>query len=101
MVSRVFAVPAKMYGTPKTHKFDSTDNIELTKLKFRPIIGQTGTYTYKATKVISWYLKPLCGSEYTIKGTQTFATLIKELPHLKKTRKMYHVILNLFSQTSQ
>ena len=59
--------PAKMYGTAKTHKFDSTDNIKLTKLKFRPIIDQTGTYTYKAAKVISRYLKPLCDSEYTIK----------------------------------
>ena len=28
------------------HRFGSTDNIELTKLKFRPIIDQTGTYTY-------------------------------------------------------
>ena len=35
--------PAKMYGTAKTHKFDCTDNIELTKLKFCPIINQTGT----------------------------------------------------------
>ena len=25
--------PAKMYGRAKSHKFDSTDNIELTKLK--------------------------------------------------------------------
>ena len=32
---------AKIYGTAKTQKFDSTDNIELTKLKFaklRPIV---------------------------------------------------------------
>ena len=49
--------PAKMYGTTKTHKFDRTDNIEITKLKFRPIIDQTGTYNYKAAKVISRYLK--------------------------------------------
>ena len=68
----------------KIHKFDSTDNIELTKLKFRPIIDQTGTYTYKAAKVISWYLKPLCNSEYIIKDTQSFAKLIKELPPLKE-----------------
>ena len=48
------------YGEAKTHKFDSTDNIELIKLKFCPVINQTGTYTYKAAKVISQYLKPLC-----------------------------------------
>ena len=63
--------PAKMYGTAKTHKFDSTDNIKITKLKFRPIIDQTGTYTYKAAKVISRYLKPLCDSD-AIKDTQSF-----------------------------
>ena len=26
--------PAKMFGAAKTHKFDSTDNIKLIKLKF-------------------------------------------------------------------
>ena len=91
---------AKMYGTAKTHKIGSTDNIELTKLKLCPIIGQTGTYTYKAAKVISWYLKPLCNSDYAIKDTQSFAKLIKD-HHFKKTRKMYLTLLNLFSQTFQ
>ena len=67
----------------KIHKFDSTDNIELTKLKFRPIIGQTGTYTDKEAKVISRYLKPLCDSEYT-EDTQSFTKLIKELPPIKE-----------------
>ena len=90
--------PAKMYGTAKTHKFDSTDNIELTKLKFRPIIDQTGTYTYKAAKVISWYLKPLCNSEYIIKDTQSFAKLIKELPPLKEDEEdASHDIESLFT----
>ena len=78
---------AKVYGMAKTHKFDSADNIELTKLKFCPIIDQTGTYTYKAAKVISWYLKPLCNSEYIIKDTQSFAKLIKELPPLKEDKE--------------
>ena len=76
--------PAKTCGTPKTHNFGSTDNIELTKLKLRPIIDQTGTYTYKVAKVISRYLKPFCDSDYTIKDTQSFAKLIKELPPLQE-----------------
>ena len=76
--------PVKMYGMAKTHKFDSKDNIEITKLKFCPVINQTGTYTNKAATVISRYLKPLCDSEYTIKDTQSFAKLIKELPPLKE-----------------
>ena len=44
-----------MYGTAKTQKSDSTDNIELTKLIFHPVTDQIGTYTYKAAKVISRY----------------------------------------------
>ena len=43
--------PAKMCGAAETHNFDSTDNIKLIKLKFRPMIDETGTY--KAAKVIS------------------------------------------------
>ena len=39
--------PAKIYGTAKTHKFGSKDNIELRKLKFCPIIDQTGTLLIK------------------------------------------------------
>ena len=60
---------------------------KLTKLKFCLIINQTGTYTYKAAKVISRHLKPLWGSEYTIKDTQSFANLIKQLPPLKEDEK--------------
>ena len=63
----------------QAHKIDSRDNIKLAKLKFRPIIDKTGTYTYKTVKVISRYLKPLCDSKYTIKDTQSFTKLIKEL----------------------
>ena len=74
--------PAKMYVTAKTHKFHSTGNIGLIRLKFHPIINQTETYTYKATKVISRYSKPLCNSEYIIKHTQSFSRLNKELPPL-------------------
>ena len=75
---------AKMYGTAKTHRFGNTNNIEQTKLKFCPTIDQTGIYTYKAPKVISWYLKSLCDGQYTIKDTQFFAELIKELKPLKE-----------------
>ena len=29
-------------------------------LKYRPVIDQMGTFTYKAAKFISNYLKPVC-----------------------------------------
>ena len=45
--------PARLYGTAKTHKFSNIQDINLQDLKFRPIIDQTGTYTYHASKVIA------------------------------------------------
>ena len=62
--------PAKLYGTAKTHKFNNIQEINKEKLKFGPIIDQTGTYSYNAAQVISQYLKPLCKNEFTINDTQ-------------------------------
>ena len=43
--------PARLYGTAKTHKFETLEDITVTNLKFRPIIDQTGTFTYNAAKL--------------------------------------------------
>ena len=51
--------PAWLYGKAKSHKFALPDKILITKLKFRPIIAQTGSYTYNAAQVIAEYLKHL------------------------------------------
>ena len=42
-------------------------------IKFRPIIDQTGTYTYNAAQMISNCLKPVCKNENTINNTQSFS----------------------------
>ena len=52
--------PARVYASAKTLKFSSVYGVNINDLKFRPIIDQTGTVTYNAAKVISYYLKPLC-----------------------------------------
>ena len=75
--------PAKLYGTAKTHKFNNTNDITKDELKFRPIIDQTGTYTYNAAQVISKYLKALCKNEFTIEDNQTFSSKIRDLPPLE------------------
>ena len=41
--------PGQLYGTAKTHKFSIIEDITSENLKFRPIIAQSGTYTYNAT----------------------------------------------------
>ena len=68
--------PGQLYGTAKTHKFTNIDEITIDNLKFRPIIAQTGTYTYNAAQVIAKYLKPLCsGNNYIIRNNASFPCL--------------------------
>ena len=69
--------PARFFVTAKTHKFKSLEEINVDQLKLRSIIDQTGTYIYKASKVIGKYLKPLAKNEYTISDTLTFPDLVK------------------------
>ena len=43
--------PARLYGTAKTPRFEFLEGIIVASLKFRPIIDQTGTFTYNASKL--------------------------------------------------
>ena len=74
---------ARLYASAKIHKFDNINDVNLDQLKFRPIMDQTGTYTYNAAQVMSNYLKPLCTNEYNFKDTLQFPQLLKDLPPLK------------------
>ena len=74
-ILKVMNLRKGMARQKKIKKIDSTDNIELTKLKFHPTADQTGTYTYQAAKIISQYLKSLCNSEHTIKDKQPFCQI--------------------------
>ena len=44
-------------------------------------------YTDNASRVISQYLKPLCGNGYKINDTQTFASMIKNQTPLSPLSK--------------
>ena len=70
--------PARMYGTAKTHKFDSYDQITVENLKLRPIMDQSGTMMYTAAQIIADYIKPLNDSKYIIKDTLTFPSILSE-----------------------
>ena len=62
--------PGQLYGTAKTHKCNSIDDISLENLKLRPIIAQSGSYTYNAAQVTADYLKPLCSdNDYITRNT--------------------------------
>ena len=60
---------ARFFALTKTSKFDNLSDINVTSLKLRPIIDQTGTCYYKTEKVISKYLKPLTKNEFIINNT--------------------------------
>ena len=76
--------PARIYATAKTHKFENLADINIEDLKFRPIIAQTGTYTYKAAQVIGKYLQPLVkDNRYIIRNTQDFPKILKSQPQLE------------------
>ena len=76
---------AWLYGSVKTHNCASPDIITTEKLKFRLILGQTGTYTYNAAQVTAEHLKPLTDDEnpYIIHNTQEFSSIIKAEPPLE------------------
>ena len=79
--------PARLYATGKTHKFNNLDKVTVDKLKFRPIVDQTGTATYDAAKIIGEYLKPFALNEYKINDCLKFPDMIKELPPLQKNEE--------------
>ena len=71
--------PIKLFGTTKTNKIHNAKDIDVEKLKFRPIIDQTVTFTHNFVKVIAKYLKPLQQYEYSIKDTQCFLGMLQDL----------------------
>ena len=69
--------PGRFFATARTRKFDSVNDITLDKLKLHPIIDQTGTHIYNASKVVAKYLRPVSKNKYSIDDTLTFLDLLK------------------------
>ena len=85
--------PGQLYGSAKTHKFDSISDITVEKIKFRPIISQVGTYTHAAAQVIGNYLKPLVNdNQYITKKHSRFCNFDKSTasPRRRRRNKMHH-----------
>ena len=71
--------PGQLYGTAKAPKFSSIEDITLENLELRPIIAQSGTYTYNGAQLIADYLKSLCrDNDYMIRNTQEFPKLLQQ-----------------------
>ena len=69
--------PARFFATAKTHKFDNFKDINIENLKLRPIIDQTGTATYHASKVVANYVRPLTSNKFVIKDCLLFPDILK------------------------
>ena len=69
----------QLYGTARTHKLTNIDEITINNLMFRPIIAQSGTYTYNVAQIRAEYLKPLCsGNNSIIRNMQEFPMFLKQ-----------------------
>ena len=89
--------PARLYGTAKTHKFETLKDITVANLKFRPIIDRAGTFTCNAAKVISDYLRLVCKNEYSINDTQKCPSMLSSIPPLQDDEEDVSYVQSLFT----
>ena len=62
------SAPARIYGTPKMHKFCSSDSFP----KLRPIVLSIGTFNYNLALFLCDLLSPLVPNDYSYKDTFFF-----------------------------
>ena len=67
------SAPARIYGTPKMHKFSSSDSFP----KLRPIVSSIGTFNYNLAHFLCDLLSPLVPNDYSCKDTFSFVSQIK------------------------
>ena len=88
---------ARFFATAKTHKFNTIEDINVKDLKLRPIIDQTGTYIYDASKVVAQFLKPLAKNNSTKDMLMILLLEEKGIPQMNflKSLTLTMKILNL------
>ena len=81
------SAPARIYGTPKIHKFSPSDSFP----KLRPIVSSIGTFNYDLARFLYDLLSRLVPNDYSCKGTFSFASQIKNANLSKKILVSYDV----------
>ena len=81
------SAPARIYGTPKMHKFSSSDSFP----KLRPIVSSIGTFNYNLARFLCDHLSSLVPNEYSCKDTFSFVSQIKNANLSKKFLVSYDV----------
>ena len=67
------SAPARIYGTPKIHKFSSTDSFP----KLRPIVSSIDAFNFNLARLLCDLLSPLVPDDYSCKDTFSFISQIK------------------------
>ena len=67
------SAPARIYGTPKMHKFSSSDSFP----KLRAIVSSIGTFNYNLAHFLCDLLSSLVPNDYSCKDTFSFVSQIK------------------------
>ena len=81
------SAPARIYGTPKMHKFSSTDSFP----KLRPIVSSIGTFNYNLARFPCDLFSSLVPNDYSCKDTFSFVSQIKNANLSKKFLVSYDV----------
>ena len=81
------SAPARIYDTPKMHKFSSSDSFP----KLRPIVSSIGTFNYNLVRFLCDLLSPLVPNDYSCKDTFSFVSQIKNANLSKKFLVSYDV----------
>ena len=89
------SAPARIYGTPKMHKFSSSDSFP----KLRPIVSSIGTFNYNLACFLCDFLSPLGPDDYSCKDTFSFVSQIKNANLSRKFLISYDVA-SLFTDIS-
>ena len=86
---------ARIYGTPKMHKFSSSDSFST----LRPTASSTGTFNYNLACFLCDLLSPLVPHDYSCQDTFSFVSQIKNANLSKKFLVSYDVT-SLFTNIS-
>ena len=85
------SAPARIYGTPKMHKFSSSDSFP----KLRPIVSSIGTFNYNLARFLCDLLSPLVPNDYSCKDI-FFVSQMKN-PNLSKKFLVSYNVTSLFT----
>ena len=86
------SAPARIYGTPKMHKFSSSDSFP----KLCPIVSSIGTFNYNFVSFLCDILSPLVPIDYSCKDTFSFVSQIKNA-NLSKIFLVSYDVTGLFT----